>query len=260
MNDSRSEYDPVEEVANSFLARYRRGERPSLEEYAALHPELEEDLRELLPALIAMEKVGSLSGTPEQAVSGALGEGRPYPRQLGEYRILRKVGSGGMGVVYEAVQESLGRHVALKLLPRQELAHPTYLERFQREARAAARLHHTNIVPVFGVGEDAGIHYYAMQFIQGQGLDEVLQEVRRLRNTETAPATDARPSGGLAASVAHGLLSGHFHSLEADPSRAPQELSTDTVPPTAAQPAAAYPKMPAFRQPTQAGSGSQSDL
>src|SRR5437667_4712469 len=190
MNDSRSEYDPVEEVANSFLARYRRGERPSLEEVAALHPELAAEIRELLPALIAMEKVGSLGGAPERAVAEAPGEGGHCPRLLGEYRILRKVGSGGMGIVYEAVQESLGRHVALKVLPRQELAQPTYLERFQREARAAARLHHTNIVPVFGVGEDTGIHYYAMQFIQGQGLDEVLQEVRRLRNIETAPATD----------------------------------------------------------------------
>ena len=74
-----------------------------------------------------------------------------------------------MGVVYEAVQESLGRHVALKVLPFQRLMLPTHLERFRREARAAARLHHTNIVPVFGVGEHDGVHYYAMQFIQGQG-------------------------------------------------------------------------------------------
>ena len=86
-----------------------------------------------------------------------------------------------MGVVYEAVQECLGRHVALKVLPHQRLADPSQLERFRREARAAARLHHTNIVPVFGVGEHEGVHYYAMQFIQGQSLDAVLREVKRLR-------------------------------------------------------------------------------
>ena len=87
-----------------------------------------------------------------------------------------------MGVVYEAEQESLGRHVALKVLPVAGAARPdAACERFRREARAAARLHHTNIVPVFGVGEHEGVHYYAMQFIQGQGLDAVLDELRRLR-------------------------------------------------------------------------------
>src|SRR5919201_4718827 len=87
------------------------------------------------------------------------------PRQLGEYRVLREVARGGMGIVYEAVQESLGRHVALKVLPFQSLADGNHLERFRREAQAAAKLHHTNIVPVFGVGEAAGVHYFAMQFI-----------------------------------------------------------------------------------------------
>src|SRR5262245_64529023 len=86
-----------------------------------------------------------------------------------------------MGVVYEAVQESLGRHVALKVLPFHAALAPSHLERFRREAQAAARLHHTNIVPVFGVGEHEGLHYYAMQFIQGLGLDCVLREIWRLR-------------------------------------------------------------------------------
>jgi serine/threonine protein kinase len=80
-----------------------------------------------------------------------------------------------MGVVYEAVQESLGRHVALKVLPAGRLSGPNQLERFRREARAAARLHHTNIVPVFEIGEHEGVHFYAMQYIAGQGLDAVLE-------------------------------------------------------------------------------------
>ena len=97
-----------------------------------------------------------------------------------------------MGVVYEAVQESLGRHVALKVLPAGPAAAGASRERFRREAKAAARLHHTNIVPVFGVGEDGGRHYYAMQFIRGQGLDAVLAEVRRLRAGRRA----GRPGAG----------------------------------------------------------------
>jgi WD40 repeat protein len=87
-----------------------------------------------------------------------------------------------MGVVYEAEQVSLGRRVALKVLPRHSLLDSKHAKRFEREARAAARLHHTNIVPVFGVGEQDGLHYYVMQFIRGLGLDEVLVELKRLRD------------------------------------------------------------------------------
>src|SRR5947207_7973721 len=104
------------------------------------------------------------------------------PARVGEFRILRRVGFGGMGVVYEAVQESLGRHVALKVLLAEVLADPRRLERFRREAKAAARLHHTNIVPVFGTGEADGRHFYAMQFIAGHPRDAVIGEVRRRKD------------------------------------------------------------------------------
>jgi serine/threonine protein kinase/Flp pilus assembly protein TadD len=109
------------------------------------------------------------------------------PERMGEFRLLREVGSGGMGVVYEAVQEPLGRRVALKVLPFHRLLGPTHLERFQQEARAAGRLHHTNIVPVFGVGEAEGVYYYAMQFIEGRSLDGVLRDLKE-RGTGEAPA------------------------------------------------------------------------
>ena len=102
------------------------------------------------------------------------------PRHLGEYRLVREVGRGGMGVVYEAVQESLGRRVAVKVLPA-NLLDDKHRERFQREAKAAARLHHTNIVPVFGVGEHDGQPFYVMQFIDGRGLDAVLRDVKAAR-------------------------------------------------------------------------------
>src|SRR5262245_17528114 len=118
-----------------------------------------------------------------------------------------------MGVVYEAEQESLGRRVALKVLPVEVLGNSAQIQRFQREARAAARLHHTNIVPVFGVGEENGTHYYAMQYIEGCPLDEVLAELRRLRDepngAAAAPEMVVGPPGQPAsADVARSLMRG----------------------------------------------------
>ena len=125
--------------------------------------------------------------------------------RLGDFRLLREVGRGGMGVVYEAEQESLGRRVALKVLRSHQLLDPGLLVRFHREAKAAARLHHTNIVPVFGVGEHEGVHFYVMQFIPGLALDAVLDEIRRL-GAGWAPCCGnhrrRRSHGGRSGSVA----------------------------------------------------------
>src|SRR5262249_60356345 len=127
-------------------------------------------------------KAGRKEGTGARA-----GRSELQRERLGAFVLLREVGRGGMGVVYEAEQMSLGRRVALKVLLPQFLRQGNFLERFQREAKAAARLHHSNIVPVFGVGECNGIHFYAMQFIRGEGLDRVLADVRRLRQPGEAP-------------------------------------------------------------------------
>jgi serine/threonine protein kinase/WD40 repeat protein len=215
MNEPPPEFDSMEEAAESFVERYRRGERPALSEYTARYPELAERIRALFPALVMMEKVGSLGGEPGPQGIGAATEGPQVPGQLGEYRLVREIGRGGMGIVYEAVQESLGRHVALKVLPLHAALAPTQLERFRREAQAAARLHHTNIVPVFGVGEHQGLHYYAMQFIQGQGLESVLHELLDLRRRGKTGepgcvSTGSSPGAALGGSVAQGLLSGQF--------------------------------------------------
>jgi serine/threonine protein kinase len=237
MNDNDVRRDPVEELAEEFLARFRRGVRPALTEYTQKYPELAADIRDLFPALVVMEEAG-----PQDAGPGACGpaaaDGRALER-LGDYRILREVGRGGMGIVYEAVQEALGRHVALKVLPYQAAADPVRLQRFRREARAAARLHHTNIVPVFDVGEFGGTHYYAMQFIQGQGLDEVVQELHRLRAPQrerrgVSPPAAEKPS--LTTSLAGALLNGQF--------AAPAEAD-ESQPGAADVPAASTPTMPA---------------
>jgi serine/threonine protein kinase/WD40 repeat protein len=200
--------DPLNALAEEFVGRYRRGERPALSEYAARHPELAEEIHELFPALVLMEDLGSVGGPPVPAGPATV------PEQLGDFRILREIGRGGMGVVYEAVQESLGRHVALKILPFHNLMEASQLERFRREARAAAQLHHTNIVPVFGVGEHEGIHFYAMQYIPGQSLDEVVEEVKKLRAAKPgAGDASARPPSR---SVAGALLTGEFEQAPGD--------------------------------------------
>ena len=168
------DYGRFDALAEEFAERYRRGERPSLEEYVDRLPEMAGEIREMFPALVEVEQVEEdARDDARQPPQPAL----PRLRELGDYRIVREVGRGGMGVVYEAEQISLGRRVALKVLPGHVVGDRKALERFRREARAAARLHHTNIVPVFEVGQDGEVVFYAMQFIQGQGLDVVIDEL-----------------------------------------------------------------------------------
>ncbi|WP_422930010.1 protein kinase domain-containing protein [Singulisphaera sp. PoT] len=179
-SDSDSEFDPVDLLIDAFLDRYRRGERPSIQSLAQEHPEHADRLRSLIPAMLAMEKLGD----PSDPRSGA---GHPglvgkMPERLGDYLLIRPLGFGGMGTVYEAIQESLGRHVALKTIPSPHPDDANRLERFRREALAAARLQHPHIVPVFGLGEHEGRHFYTMQFIEGRSLDFVLREAGRLKS------------------------------------------------------------------------------
>src|SRR5262249_2538194 len=190
---SSSDQNTVDRLAEEFVARHRRGEHPDLAEYTDRFPQHAEAIRDLFPALVLIEQVKPDTGDQTGTYAGAAEPGRRWLERLGDFRILREVGSGGMGVVYEAEQESLGRRVALKVLPGHALLDPRQLARFHREARAAAKLHHTNIVPVFGVGEQEGLHYYVIQFIPGQSLDAVLEELRRLRRSPPA-APDAHPA------------------------------------------------------------------
>ena len=190
-----ADYGLFDELAEEFAGRYRRGERPSLQEYVDRCPEMGEEIRELFPALVEVEQAEEvLEAHAEPAASPAV----PALRRLGDYRVIREVGRGGMGVVYEAEQVSLGRRVALKILPGIVARDRKTLERFRREARAAARLHHTNIVPVFDVGQDGEVVFYTMQFIQGQGLDVVIDELAHQRqksgHASAAPVSAAERS------------------------------------------------------------------
>src|ERR1700722_6868079 len=151
---------PVVRALEEYTAALESGQPPNRAEILARYPEAAEVLAECFDALGFVRSAAPQLQSP-QAPESDLGPATP----LGDFRILRQVGRGGMGVVYEAEQLSLGRRVALKVLPFAATMDPTQLRRFKTEAQAAAQLHHTNIVPVFWVGCENGVHYYAMQFI-----------------------------------------------------------------------------------------------
>ncbi|MGD9857198.1 MAG: protein kinase [Planctomycetaceae bacterium] len=205
--------DPVDVLADEFAARYRRGETPSITEYVRRYPDHAEQIEALFPSVALLEQLGS---RPE----GADPEPRHVPqsrlpslRHVGDFEIVREIGRGGMGVVYEAVQQSLHRPVALKVLNTSCLHSENQAKRFEREAQAAAQLHHTNIVPVFGVGEQDGLRYYVMQRIHGLGLDVVLAELCRCARRAPVPdgrSPDSRLHAVSAQELAGVLISGEL--------------------------------------------------
>lgn len=161
------------EILDQVTARLQQGERVNESALLKAHPEYAEQLRELFPAL---RMLGDLSKSGPDTLNGLMGsKGHPTVGTLGDFRLLREVGRGGMGVVYEAEQITLGRRVALKVLPFGATMDSRQLQRFQNEVRAAASLHHEHIVPVHTVGCERGLHYFAMQFIDGKTLAEMLR-------------------------------------------------------------------------------------
>jgi serine/threonine protein kinase/Flp pilus assembly protein TadD len=162
----------VAELIEELINRIQTG-AGDVEAFIAAHPDHAEALRRLLPAAQVLADLSSSAQAdgsfPPTEVAVASGE-------LGDFRLAREVGRGGMGVVYEAEQISLHRRVALKVLPFASTLDSKRLKRFQNEAQAAASLHHTNIVPVYATGCERGVHYYAMQFIDGRSLAEVIAE------------------------------------------------------------------------------------
>jgi len=175
----------VEVLADEYIERRTNGEAVTIDEYAAQYPDLADDIREVFPAVEAMK---SLSTEWKRTVVEPSQEGPELPFQLGDYRLDRKIGRGGMGIVYEAEHMSLQRRVAVKILRMFSLNSDQDIQRFHREAQAAAQLHHTNIVPVFDFGQAEGLHYIAMQLIQGEGLDVVVERLKH--NLGTDPSKD----------------------------------------------------------------------
>ncbi len=196
----------LDDLIETLTGRLQAGEPVDLEEVARRHPEHAERLRRLLPALMMMADLGDSSPRELQGIDAS----GPGPGVLGDFRILREVGRGGMGIVYEAQQVSLDRRVALKVLPLAAAMDGKQLQRFQLEAQAAACLHHTNIVPVHAVGCERGVPFYAMQYIEGRSLAPIIAELRRLDGLDPAdrPRADLAdiPTTTLAAELAGGRL------------------------------------------------------
>ncbi|MBS0207278.1 MAG: serine/threonine protein kinase [Planctomycetes bacterium] len=144
------------------------------------------------PVNSAFEQTAPMSPTSAQVSMADIG-------QMGDFRLLREIGHGGMGVVYEAEQISLRRRVALKVLPFAAAIDSRQLQRFRNEAQAAAQLHHNNIVPVYAVGTEGGVHFYAMQFIDGQSLAQLLVELRKTSKIDRHTGQTLTPEPSLPA-------------------------------------------------------------
>jgi hypothetical protein len=195
-----------------YLAAAEAGRPPARQEFLAQHAAIAAELSDCLDGLelvhAATRKPLSTKAAPPVA---------PRPKQpvkldqsqqpLGDFRIGREIGRGGMGVVYEAYQLSLGRRVALKVLPFAASLDPSRLERFKHEAQAAAQLHHTNIVPVYSVGIERGVHFYAMQLIEGQSLSVSIHHLRQATGRPTGREL-ASTTPALATNVVPGHASG----------------------------------------------------
>lgn len=237
MGSLEPDRDPLEALADDFLKRQRQGEYPSISEYVAKYPELAEEIEDYFPTIAALEQWKLYQ---HDSSSGCASLGPLHLERLGDFRILGEIGRGGMGIVYEAFQESLGRHVAVKVLPRQTLLDSRHLVRFQREAQTAARLHHTNIVPLFGMGEQDGLHYIVMQLIRGVGLDAVLAQLQQrsaAASPEAAPESPrpSRPQDvSEAIRLARELVEGQFGQAREGEPAAPEV--SDALAPAAAEP------------------------
>jgi serine/threonine protein kinase/Tfp pilus assembly protein PilF len=174
----------IARLCEEISDRLRHGEAVDLNAYASHWPQYAAELRQMMPAMQMMAGLKGLA--PPDAAAPAV-ESAVAGKTLGDFRLGHEVGHGGMGIVYEAEQISLRRRVALKVLPFASMVDPRRLQRFKNEVRAAACLNHPNIVPIYAVGCDGGIHYYAMQFIEGLTLEQIIQ--RLATSGRDSPAT-----------------------------------------------------------------------
>jgi serine/threonine protein kinase len=193
--------DPrVAAVLATYLAELEAGRLPSREEMFRSHPEIATSLSDWFDVVefVHLAAESCMSDRPVSRSEDAL----PPDTILGEFRLVRELGRGGMGIVYEAAQIALGRRVALKVLSGTAALDPLRLQRFRVETQAVAQLNHPHIVPIFAVGSDHGTHFYAMQYIDGPTMAEVIHQQRRLsrgpvKNAEGRP----RPAAALSPSV-----------------------------------------------------------
>jgi tetratricopeptide (TPR) repeat protein len=211
---SADDRNPVDVLADEFAARLRKGESPSMQEYMDRYPEHASEIEELFPGVALLEQLSRKQDSEVSSRQRSRQHTLPPGHRFGDIEIIRELGRGGMGIVYEAYQHSLSRAVAVKAINTGSVHSAHQAARFQREAQAAAQLHHTNIVPVFGVGEQDGTSYYVMQLIHGQGLDAVLTELARKLRTRRASLPEQSRTGGGASDAANAAVEGSAASMD----------------------------------------------
>lgn len=182
------EDDRLGEAIEQYLELAERDQAPDLEDFLARHEDIQEDLRAALEGLELVHGLVGRGGSTPGSGRGGSTRWLVSGQRIAGYRIVRELGRGGMGTVYEAVHVGLDRPVALKVLGTHAAPDSSARRRFLNEAKTAAGLHHTHIVPVFDVGQVGGLCYYAMQRIEGSGLDRVIRHLRRTRAPAGGPA------------------------------------------------------------------------
>ena len=188
------EPDPeLDRLVEELIQRFQAGELLHFDEIARDYPHYADRLQQLWPSLTALTAMGQRESSADTPDGSNVPHVSLCNQKIGDFRILREVGCGGMGVVYEAVQVSLARRVAVKILHSSGRLDDRQIQRFRNEAIAAGSLQHPNIVPVYSVGSDEGVQYYAMQFISGQTLSDIISLRRQDQplQIENKPGRDA---------------------------------------------------------------------
>jgi serine/threonine protein kinase len=181
-SDSSTRDDRIDELLAACLEEPTARQDERIEAICAREPVLATELRRRYSRLVELGMIDASSAPRERA-----------PEQLGHYRLLRRIGGGGMGVVYEARDEKLNRRVALKIIRRDQSFFAGSRERFAREMQAASRFDHANLCPIYEAGEIDGVPYIAMRYVEGHSLAALLEA----RRSERASAsTSSRSSSG----------------------------------------------------------------
>ncbi len=196
--------DRLAQIMDEYLVSLEQATPLDLDHLIAKHPEFADEIHSIASSLDLLHHA-THEMRPDSRKTDKLPAGT---KRLGDFEIGREIGRGGMGVVYEARQLSLQRQVALKVLPFAAMWDQKQIARFRNEALAAAQLHHPNIVPVFAVGQERGVHFYAMQFIEGRSLDQVVLELQRADDVRSKPQALASTALGHTTKAAINLTAG----------------------------------------------------